>query len=319
MVGSAGDLLKAARPGPLAALGLSAAFGITAFGIAYASRRHRSAALAEGPFFALVAEPNALSQWLVARSSAQAVAASVVLGAVVTMIGPLQGVATCAAALVGVAGGAVVALAAPTPVPSTTTAVPRDLRSRRPGPAWMLPALVTVRVGRRSAAVLAISATALGATATAFAVRNNEGPAFGYALAVSAASLTGAALLPRGRLPAFLGREPVGLFALYARLCWPVLAASAASGITCGLIGGLGVAGALETSIGAFTVLLVFSWFVFLHRMIRSERNTPLSVTMEVACAAIMAAVQLSLGPIWLGARGLILIRAAQRRRWLDR
>ena len=57
----------------------------------------------------------------------------------------------------------------------------------------------------------------------------------------------------------------------------------------------------------------------FLHRMIRSERNAPTATALEFLNALMLAAIETSLAPFYLLVRGLILVRAAGHRRWLDR
>ena len=126
-------------------------------------------------------------------------------------------------------------------------------------------------------------------------------------------------LFPRGSLPGLLGRQPLGLARLYLWLYAGPLIIAFLSGVAAGLIGCMGFGGGLETGVGAATGVFVISWFVFLHRLIRSGRRAGTAASLEFIGALIMAYVEASLGLLWLAGRGLILVRTAGRRRWLDR
>ena len=185
------------------------------------------------------------------------------------------------------------------------------------------PALVTARAAQRRGPLPTLAAAivliALSAAAGALASRNNHSAAIGQYLAAAGVFLAATLLLPAGRLPGLLGQQPLGFLRLYGWLYGAPLALAAAGGFLAGVIVGPGLVGGLQTACIVVTAVFILAWMHFLHRMIRSERNAGLSTGLEFISALMMSAVEASLAPLWILARGAILVRSARRRRWLDR
>lgn len=305
------QLLLAAVAGPLLYL--------LAYSGAGAKARER---LRAGPFQLLVAGPGRMMRWMAVRSFGYFLVLAVALTALLATLDP--GAAPIFLGMVSLGGAAVAVAAAFRPEPQ-----PAPLRARA-GPAGAASALAprgpvaivalwALRRGRIPAGLTALAIVGLGGAASRLAVANNHAPQIGYAICAIAAVLAGMAVFPGGRLPGLLGRQPIKLPALYLWLYTAPLAVALTGAVAGSLIGGLAPVTSLQVGGTAVTGLFVLSWFVFLHRLIRSERHAATSAGLDLAGAAFMASVELSLAPLWLLARAVLLTRVAGRRRWLDR
>lgn len=288
-----------------------------------AGSRDRARLLA-GPFHALVREPRQMTLWLTIR--ALALSFGLILGVALAFasLDPVAaGVFLITAGAGAGSGGAVAWIPRPGARRLAAGGVASSRVGRRSPWAFGHPALIiamaTLRRGPVSPGFVAAALLILGAGVGRMAARASPAPEIGYPIAAIAAVLAGATLFPRGKLPGLLGREPVGLLRVFAWLYAAPLTTALLGGAAAGLAAGSGWVAGIEAAVAAATALGIVALFAFLHRMIRSERGAPLSTALEFAAALTMAAVETSLGPVWLLARGLILARAARRRRWLDR
>lgn len=307
----------------LALVLIAAAVGGLLMAQAYAgpgskARRH----LESGPFHLLVCAPGAMDRWMMARA---VVAAGPVLGVAALVFASfdlLFGLGFAAAGVTGAAAWGAFTLMRPQPRPSAGRAAPDMARDPRPY-RRRSPALVTAMAAQRRGPLPGLAAAvvliALSAAAGALAARNNHSVAIGQYLAAAGVFLASTLLLPGGRLPGLLGQQPLGFLRLYVWLYAAPLAMAGSGGLAAGLMIGPGLAGGLQTASIALVAVFVLAWMHFLHRMIRSERNAGLSTGLEFVSALLMSAIEASLAPLWILARGMILVRAASRRRWLDR
>ncbi len=124
--------------------------------------------------------------------------------------------------------------------------------------------------------------------------------------------------LRRVEIEDLLGREPVSFLTLFLWLYAAPLAVALVGGALAGAVAAGPMQG-LQAGVTGATGIFVLGWMHFLHRMIRSERNTALSTGLDFLNALLLSAVEVSLAPFYIALRGLILVRAASRRRWLDR
>ncbi|HWA61581.1 MAG TPA: hypothetical protein VG939_09405 [Caulobacteraceae bacterium] len=276
--------------------------------------------LMAGPFHALVARRRRLDLWMAVRAVAGAAAVCALIATGLATVDAAAAVAFLVASIAGAAVAGAVVLLRPAGRSGEGGASGSRPRRRSGGGH---PALVIARAaflrGRIPAGFVGLVLVVVGGAAGFLAARNNGAPELGLFVAAGAALAAGALMFPAGRLPGLLGQEPGSLGRLYLWLYAGPLAMAAAGGAAGGALAGLGPAGALETALTAAVGLAVVSWFFFLHRLIRSERHARLSAGLEFAGAAFLATDEVSLAPLWLAARGLVLVRAARRRRWLDR
>lgn len=277
--------------------------------------------LTNGPFHMLVCAPGVMDRWILTRDAVLCGAAITAMAIVLATFSPLFGLAFWLTTSLGAAGYAAFSTlpAPPRPAPTSTTKPPRQPSPYRHRSPLITIALAAQRRGPVPTWVIAAALVALSAAAGALAAANNHAPVIGQYVAAAGAFLAGALMLPGGRLPGILGQQPLSFLRLYAWLYAAPLAMAALGGLAGGLIVGLGPVGALETASISLVGLFVLGWMHFLTRMIRSERNTPFSTGLEFVGSLMMAAVENSLAPLFILARGVILVRAARRRRWLDR
>ena len=277
--------------------------------------------LTNGPFHMLVCAPGVMDRWILTRDAAICGVALTIMAIVLATFSPLFGLAFWLTASLGAAGYAAFSTLRPAPRPAQTpkTRLAREAVPHRHRSPLITVALSAQRRGPVPTWIIAAGLVALSAAAGALAAANNHAPVIGQYIAGAGAFLTGALMLPGGRLPGILGQQPLSFLRLYGWLYAAPLTMAALGGFVGGLIVGLGPVGALETASISLVGLFVLGWMHFLTRMIRSERNTPLSTSLEFIGSLMMAAVENSLAPLFILARGVILVRAARRRRWLDR
>lgn len=258
--------------------------------------------LIAGPFFPLVADGRMLARWLVARTAGFHLLTITLL--------------SVAFASVDVGGAGVFLLAA-----LSGGALAGLAKLRRPAAAAAQAASGGVQKpkARRPRHIASAAIGGLGAVAGLLATRNNDAPAMGLAVNMIAALAAALIVTPSGALTAFTGRERPSLVWVFLRLHGLSLIIAGPGAFAMGLVAGLGPVGGAEVAVGALTFTALIQIFLFLHRMIRSVRNASLSLSTEIGAALLAAAVQISLAPIWLVVRAFFLIRAARRRRWLDR
>jgi hypothetical protein len=276
--------------------------------------------LRAGPFQLLVSAPGRMMRWMALRAYGYFLALGLALAAILASLDPVA--APIFLAVVSLTGAAVAVAAAfrpePRPAPLRTPAATATPRLALRYPVAILAAW-TLRRGRVPAWVIAVGLTVLAGAASRLAVENNHAPAIGYAIGAIAAVAAGMSVFPGGAVPGLLGRQPLRLLTLYLWLYAAPLTTGLLAGVGAGLIGGLGPLIGLQVGVTAATGLVILSWFAFLHQLIRSQRQARLATTLEMAGAAFMASIELSLAPLWLLARGALLVRSARRRRWLDR
>ncbi len=299
------DTLVAQGLPPALAMLTSAGAGAALFAWLYPKERSRAlTVLADGPFYPLIAGRPALILWLAVRTSLLQ-APIVLFAALVVATRTLPGAAGFA--LAAWLGGALAGLLwLRPPAPAAGPAAPGQRVARPP-------------MSRTARHVSVGAVFALGALAAATAAHNNDSPAIGIALA-SGATLAGALILgPSGPVTAFAGREPPSLPMVFFRLHGPALVYALLAGAACGLIARVGVFAAIVIGFDSAALAGLYFAYLFLHRMIRSQRNASLSLSADASGALMVSAVQTSLGVIWLVVRAVFLVRAARRRRWFDR
>jgi hypothetical protein len=272
-----------------------------------------------GPFHLLVAGPRQMDRWMLARTAALCLALLGLAALVFATLDPLFGLGFLVLSMLGVGAYGLVSPALVGREQAVRATPIVTAGSQRRWPAELFIGITT----RRRSPFASVIGTALlvvvGGLLGGLAARNNSQPALGQTFAAICAGLAGVAWLPGGRLPGVLGREPLGLIGLYVWLYAVPLGAALVGGLAGGVAAGEGPAMALQTASMSFTGVFVLAWMNFLHRMIRSERNAPTATALEFLNSLMLSAVETSLAPFYLLVRGVILVRAAGHRRWLDR
>jgi hypothetical protein len=278
--------------------------------------------LAAGPFQPLVATKTRLRLWLIVRAGwpvllLAAVSSLVMLIVRADLAGPMFGLA-----IVGAAGCAALVLAWPARegLVRPPAAASKPVRAWSPRP-WLMLAGVAARRRLFGLPVWLVTpvVAALGWLAAPLAARNNADAAIGADFAAAAALLCAAPLLPGPRLIQALGRQPVGLAALYAWLfAPPALFALAVAGL-----------GAVLCGAGPFLIFMValsagagvagFGAGLFLHSLSRSAINAPLALTAEAIGIWLFIEYMSGLLPAWIALRLYLQARAARRLRWQER
>ena len=277
--------------------------------------------LLTGPFHSLVIVPAAMTRWIAVRDVVLCAALILPMSLVWCGFNLLFGLGFLC---FSVSGAAVVGLAGalwPSRASRRGAAVERGV-APRPAQHWPAPLMIVVSSQRRGPVppwLVALALTGVTALAGTLAARNNGSVAIGQYISAVGAFLAGALMLPSGRLPGMLGQQPLGFPRLFGWLYASPLCLAGVCGFVGGLIVGPGLIGAFQTASIAVVGLFILAWMHFLTRLIRSERNTGLSTALEFAGALMMSAVETSLAPLYILGRAAILVRAAQRRRWLDR
>ena len=278
------------------------------------------AMLESGPFHSLIAEPRAMTRWMLLRAVVIAAAVLVPSDLVLAVFDLRFGAVIACATALGVALFAAAAWLIPARQanPASERARERPKAPTRPWPAPITVARSSLRRGWAYGGLAPGVVLILGAVIGALAAHNNSSPAMGGAAATIAALIAAILLLPGGRLPSLLGREPVSFLTLFLWLYAAPLAVALVGGALAGAVAAGPMQG-LQAGVTGATGIFVLGWMHFLHRMIRSERNTALSTGLDFLNALLLSAVEVSLAPFYIALRGLILVRAASRRRWLDR
>lgn len=293
--------------------------------------------LTAGPLHSLVVEPRQMARWLLLRTSVMAAIAALLSAGVLAWVN-LQAAGLYLAAMslgAGVTAGLTyrreTAPARPVRKAGTLkavrlrgrgTAVSRgtDRPQRRAHPLLVL-AWLTLRRRKLGlpAGVWAAALLVIDGLAAALAAHNNDNPALGVSLASIAALGAGLLLLPAGPIVALLGREPSRLGRLYLQLYALPFVVGVLGGVLVTLCAGLGPVLALEVGVSVLAGLALITAFAFLGRLTHSQRLARTSTILEFVAAIILSAIQVSLAPLWLVIRGVILARQAGRMRWLDR
>lgn len=178
---------------------------------------------------------------------------------------------------------------------------------------------ITWSDGRPTRAAWLAGSFALAAAAGGLALHNNDSAAAGAIVAGGGCALLGAGLgAPDPAVMRLLGPTPAGLGRLWRMAVLPGAAATlTGTGAAC-LLAGTGVAIALPVAVAAGGAVLVAASLVALHGLFRTERLAGVATAADLGAAGLLAATVGPAALAWAAVRGVLLVRAARRRRWSD-
>jgi len=295
------------------------------------SRNHSQPQLESGPFFTLVASRRSRSVWLLTRSSTVALVTAILL--IVSVIPPssppllLTTGATFLGFVASLGACSLLLLFDPSQtspregrafIPATSNSVLTDGGF---GPVWLwLARWHWMRRAGRVAIIAWSAAIMLFGAAVAALARSNGGEEIGAIVLSGACLLAGVVgCSSHSGLAILLGHEALSLGRLWSIILLPRLAIFSVLVLLIGPITGHAVQMWLPAASGA--IALVFAWTTlqWLH-VLKSSRS--LADLFTMIDALVIVVVASFTGPFvlaWVGGRGVQLLFAARRSRWLDK
>ncbi len=316
----------AARSAPDSAQIFVAVGAALAFGLVHAGLRGSPAeSVARGPFGPLLLAPGVSRVWLVLRAAACLIPVILLAGVGALGAGPDTALALAASALGGLAVAAVVHLGV-RPSPRSQRSDRRRVRLARSigvrgGRAHPLAIVTWAYLRRRIAGVpvylLVAGCFALAGGAGVIARTNsNADTASAVVLVLSIPALQRLAQVD-ARLIQLLGHEPIGLARQLAHVLGPV--GIGATGLAFAAIAaGIGADRALALALAGGLGLALYLTYSVLHALVRSRTVAAAAASMDFG-ASVALPLLTPWAVIWPLVRLPMLVRAARRRRWLQK